>query len=274
MKYGTVLAVADPRPIPELAQAAEDAGWDAVFLADPVWGVAPWVTLAACASVTERIRLGTMLTPPSAWRPWKLAAEVATLDNLSEGRAILSVGLGATDAGFDNVGEETDRRVRAQLLDEGLDVITGLWSGRPFGYEGRHYTVTPIDFPPPPPPVQQPRVPIWCVGAWGYRKSMDRALRYDGLLPNVPSDGGMRTATLDEVEEMAALIRERKGCEPYELIIEGGSPGDDRIKAAEHVAPWADAGATWWVESQWDGFGTDEGLAQLRARVDAGPPQA
>jgi len=151
MKYGTVLAVADPRPIPELAQAAEDAGWDAVFLADPVWGVAPWVTLAACASVTERIRLGTMLTPPSAWRPWKLAAEVATLDNLSEGRAILSVGLGATDAGFDNVGEETDRRVRAQLLDEGLDVITGLWSGQPFGYEGRHYTVTPIDFPPPPP---------------------------------------------------------------------------------------------------------------------------
>jgi len=83
----------------------------------------------------------------------------------------------------------------------------------------------------------------------------------------------MRTATLDEVEEMAALIRERKGCEPYELIIEGGSPGDDRIKAAEHVAPWADAGATWWVESQWDGFGTDEGLAQLRARVDAGPPR-
>ncbi|MBA3350112.1 MAG: LLM class flavin-dependent oxidoreductase [Actinobacteria bacterium] len=164
MKYGTVLAVGDPRPIPELARAAEAAGWDAIFLADPVWGVAPWVTLAACAAVTGRIRLGTMLTPPSAWRPWRLAAEVATLDNLSGGRAILSVGLGATDAGFEDVGEETDRRVRAQLLDEGLDIITGLWKGQPFSYEGRRYRLTPINFPAPPPPVQQPRVPIWCVG--------------------------------------------------------------------------------------------------------------
>ncbi len=273
MKYGTVLAVGDPRPIPELARAAEDAGWDAVFLADPVWGVAPWVTLAACVSVTERIRLGTMLTPPSAWRPWKLAAEVATLDNLSGGRAILSVGLGATDAGFANVGEETDRRVRAQLLDEGLDIITGLWSGQPFSYEGRHYRLTPISFPAPPPPVQQPRVPIWCVGAWGYRRSMDRALRYDGLLPNVPGDEGMRVATLDEANDIAALIRDRKEGAPYDLIIEGVTPGNDRPRAAEQVASWAEAGATWWVESQWEGFGTDEGLAHLRARVDAGPPR-
>ena len=273
MRYGAVLAVADPRPIPELSRAAENAGWDAVFVADPVWGVAPWVTLAACAAVTERIRLGTMLTPLSAWRPWRLAAEVATVDNLSGGRAILSVGLGAIETGFGNVGEETDRQVRAELLDESLEIVTGLWAGQPFAFEGKHYTVTPIDFPPPPPPVQQPRIPIWCVGAWGYRKSMDRALRYDGLLPNVPGDEGMRAATLDEVKDMVALIRERKGDQRYDLVIEGTSTGDDRAKAADQVSPWVEAGATWWVESQWDGFGTDEGLARLRARIDAGPPR-
>ena len=273
MRYGTVLAVADPRPIPELAKAAEDAGWDAIFLADPVWGVAPWVTLAACATVTERIRLGTMVTPPSAWRPWKLAAEVATLDNLSGGRAILSVGLGAIEAGFGNVGEETDRRVRAELLDEALDIITGLWAGQPFSHKGRHYTVTPIDFPPPPPPVQRPRVPTWCVGAWGYRKSMDRALRYDGLLPNVRGDEGMRGPNLDEIGDMAALIKERRGDEAYDLVVEGVSPADDRAKAAEQVAAWSERGATWWVESQWDGFGTEEGTSRLRERIDAGPPR-
>ena len=78
---------------------------------------------------------------------------------------ILSVGLGAIDSGFDKFGEECDRRIRAELMDECLDIVTGLWDGQPFAYDGKHYTVEPTDFPTIGHVVQEPRVPIWCVGA-------------------------------------------------------------------------------------------------------------
>ena len=152
---------------------------------------------------TERIHLGTMLTPLSRMRPWKLASETATLDRLSNGRVILSVGLGAVDTGFEAFGEVTDRKTRAELLDEGLDILTGLWRGQPFSYNGGHYQIKETSFYPPPPPVQQPRIPIWVVGAWPRMKSMRRALRYDGLLPNVLGDEGQpRETTPDDIRDI------------------------------------------------------------------------
>src|SRR4051812_37722466 len=178
MKYGFVLPAGDARTAADLASECEQAGWDGFFIWEPVWGVDAWVSLTAAAMRTERIRLGTMLTPLSRMRPWKLASETATLDNLSGGRVTLAVGLGATDTGFDSFGEVTDRRTRAELLDEGLDVLTGLWRGQPFTYDGKHYHVTPTSFNVPAPPVQQPRIPIWVVGAAWSKKSMQRALRY------------------------------------------------------------------------------------------------
>ena len=190
MKYGFVLPFVDARTAADLAREAETHGWDGVFVADTVWGIDPWVTLAAAAMTTERVRLGTMLTPVSRRRPWKLAAETATLDNLSGGRVILAAGLGAPDTGFAEFGEETGRRKRAELLDEGLDIVTGLWRGQPFSHDGEHYTVRPTEFFPPPAPVQRPRIPIWVVGAWYRQRSMRRALRYDGLLPNVLDENG------------------------------------------------------------------------------------
>src|SRR4029450_7174455 len=101
------------------AELAERAGWDGFFVWEPIWGVDAWVCLAAAAMRTERIRLGTMLSPLSRMRPWKLASETATLDNLPGGRVILAVGLGALAAGFAEFGEVTERRTRAELLDEG-----------------------------------------------------------------------------------------------------------------------------------------------------------
>ena len=122
----------EARTAAEFAYQAEVSGWDGFFVWEPVWGVDAWVSLTAAALRTERIRLGTLLSPVSRMRPWKLASEAATLDNLSNGRVILSVGLGATDTGFETFGEVTDRRTRAELLDEGLDILTGLWQGQPF----------------------------------------------------------------------------------------------------------------------------------------------
>lgn len=275
MRSGFVLPRGSARTAADLAYEAEESGWDGFFVWEPVWGVDAWVSLAAAAVKTQRIRLGTMITPVSRMRPWKLASETATLDNLSNGRVILTVGLGALDSGFEAFGEITDRKTRAELLDEGLDILTGLWRGQPFNYQGEHYRVTETSFLPPPPPVQQPRIPIWVVGAWPRRKSMLRALRYDGILPNViGQDGKIRQTTPDDIREIKAFIdANRTETTPFDIVVEGQTPGRDRKKAASIIRPWEDAGATWWIEAMWNLADRRGGLEAVQKRVRQGPPE-
>lgn len=274
MHYAFVLPFGDAKTAAEYAEVAEQAGWNGFFVWEPVWGIDAWVSLTAAAMRTERIRLGTMLTPLSRMRPWKLASETATLDQLSNGRVILSVGLGALDSGFEAFGEVTDRKTRADLLDEGLDVLTGLWRGQPFHYAGKHYKIHETDFFPPRPPVQQPRIPIWVVGAWPRMKSMRRALRYDGLLPTVMDERGKHRATLPEdIVAMKTFIeKHRSETTPFDIIVEGTTPGNDLQKAKEIIQPWEDAGATWWLEALWSAPHTAKGLITVRKRIELGPP--
>src|SRR5262245_3167878 len=275
MKYGFVLPCGDARTAADFAYDAEQAGWDGFFVWEPVWGIDAWVALTAAAMRTERIRLGTDLTPLSAMRPWKLASETATLDNLSNGRVILAVGLGAIDTGFAEFGEVTDRKTRAELLDEGLDILNGLWHGQPFSYDGKHYQIKPTEFMPPPPPVQQPRIPIWTVGAWPRPKSMRRVLRCDGILPCVMSDDRQwGDVTPDAIREIRALVgagRTEPG--PFDIVMEGETPGDNSDQVAAIVGKWADAGATWWLETRWEIPRDSEGLKLARERVLQGPPR-
>ena len=275
MKYGFVLSAGDARTAADFAHDAEQAGWDGFFVSEPVWGIDAWVSLAAAAMRTERIRLGTDLTPLSRMRPWKLASETVTLDHLSHGRVILAVGLGAIDTGFEAFGEVTDRKTRAELLDEGLDILTGLWRGQPFAYNGKHYQIKETSFFPPPPPVQQPRIPIWVVGAWPRMKSMRRVLRYDGLMPMVMgADGTGRLPTPDELRAMKAFIDgHRTETTPFDIIMEGETPGDDPAQAAAIVREWAGAGATWWIESRWEEPRNLDGLKAVHKRIQQGPPQ-
>jgi alkanesulfonate monooxygenase SsuD/methylene tetrahydromethanopterin reductase-like flavin-dependent oxidoreductase (luciferase family) len=282
MQYGFVIPGGDVQSIIEMAADAEGAGWDGVFIPDCIYipgtenslvslGFDPWVVLAAIAMKTSRIRMGTMLTPLSRRRPWKVARETATLDHLSNGRLVLPVGLGALDdAGFGRVGEATDRKVRAELLDESLDIITGLWSGKPFSYAGKHYKIDEMTFLPTP--VQQPRIPIWVVGAWPHMKSMRRVLRYDGLLPaKMDPDGSFAQMTPDDIRTMREFIeRERTSATPFDIIWEGETPGDDPGKAAELVRSYAEAGATWWLDSMWS---SPDGLKSVRTRIKQGPPR-
>lgn len=273
MKYGFVLPYGDARAAANLAREAEDAGWDGFFVWEPVWGLDAWVCLTAAAMTTQRIRLGTVLSPLSRMRPWKLAGETATLDNLSDGRVILSVGLGAVDTGFAEFGEETDRKKRAELLDEGLDILTGLWKGQPFEYHGKHYQIRPSKFYPPAPPIQQPRIPIWVVGAWPSERSMRRVCRFDGLLPNVMDANGkvrMSPATPEEIRQMKAYIEtHRAETSPFDIVIEGETEGDDPTAAAAKVRPYAEAGATWWLEALW-GAGNEP--AKVLSRIRQAPP--
>jgi len=256
-----VIPWADADEVGELAAVAEECGWDGVFVWEPVWGVDAWISLALAAVRTSKIRLGTMLTPPSRRRPAELAGQVATVDRLSNGRVTLSVGLGAVDTGMDAFGEECGKRERAELMDECLDVVCGLWQGQPFEYSGKHYTVQPTEFPTIGHTVQSPRVPIWCVGALGHERSMRRALRWDGLIPQVIDDGTARQATL---EELSAITDQLPG-DGYDVIVEGAW--------AEHSpAAWAGAGATWWLETQWDAVGQARPGLAILDRLRDGPP--
>jgi alkanesulfonate monooxygenase SsuD/methylene tetrahydromethanopterin reductase-like flavin-dependent oxidoreductase (luciferase family) len=276
VRYGFVLPWGDARTAADLAALAERHGWDGFFVWEAVWGVDAWVCLAAAAMTTRRIRLGTMLTPLPRRRPWDLAGQTAAVDNLSGGRVVLSVGLGAVHAGWLAFEPDPGRRVRAELLDEGLDVLTGLWEGQPFSYDGRHHHVHESDFMPPPPPVQRPRIPIWVVGGWPAKVSMRRAARWDGWLPNVVRRGGAALSP-DDVREGSRWIRDLRtveGLDPdrYEVICEGDTPAGDPGEAGERVRPWRDAGATWWIEADWSQpreAVRDYGEQRLRA----GPPR-
>ena len=272
MKCGFVMPFGDARDAANLARVAEASGWDGFFVWDSVWGVDAAVMLAAAAMNTGSIRLGTMITPVSRHRPWKLAGEWTALDNLSGGRMILSVGLGAIDTGFEAFGEVVDKRQRAELLDEGLEIVTGLWAGQPFSYQGRHYTVQPTDFMVPAPPVQQPRVPIWVVGAWPRQRSMQRAARWDGLLPNkLNEQGEHEKATPEDIAVMRDyLIKERgnSGLQGFDIVVEGKTPGNDPEAAAAELRPWEFAGATWWIEADWQA----DKAEQVLKRIKQGPP--
>jgi Luciferase-like monooxygenase len=277
MRYGFIIPGGDANEIVTMAREAEDAGWDSVFYWDGIYIESagdmfdPWAMLAAIATQTRRVLIGAMLTPVSRRRPWKLARETVTVDHLSYGRLVLPVGLGALDdGGFGKVGEPTDRRTRAELLDEGLEILTGLWTGKPFRYQGKHYTLDEMTFLPPP--VQTPRIPIWVVGAWPREKSMARVLRYDGLLPaKLGADGSFVDVTPDDIRAMKAYIEvQRTATTPFDIVFEGRTPGDDAARAAEIVRPYAEAGATWWMEAMWTAPNTP---ADVRARIQQGPPR-
>ncbi len=274
MQYGFVLPFGDARTAADYGYDAERAGWDGLFVAEGLYGVDAWVSLTAAAMRTERIRLGTLLTPVSRRRPWKLASETATLDRLSGGRVILGAGLGALDTGFAAFGEVTDRKARAELLDEGLAIIDGLWSGAPLTYSGKHYALTPAPWGGIT-PIQRPRIPIWVVGAWQRAASMARAYRYDGVIPAaMGADGAFRPLTHADVsairDEAAAR---RPGQPPLDIIVEGVTPVGDRESGAAIAGGWEHAGATWWVESMWDTPGTqEEREATIHRRLMQGPP--
>ena len=279
MNYGFIYPGGDASDAAEIGKAAEASGWDGFFVWDPIWGVDAWISLTAVAVQTERIRLGTMITPVSRYRPWKLASETATLDRLSNGRVILSVALGAVESGFIQFGEEIDRKIRAELLDEGLEILTGLWQGQPFSFTGKHYQIQELDHFPPPPPIQQPRIPIWVVGLWPRPKSMRRVTHYDGLIPAIKNpDGSHAEITPGDIRDMMTYLEEhRHPGIPFDIIIEGGHTcPEGRQAAAEKAVALEEAGATWWLESMWDAMETmwePDTQKYIQERVEQGPPR-
>jgi probable F420-dependent oxidoreductase len=274
MRYGIVMAnlqeYANPRVAVRLAQVAEEAGWEGFFVWDHlgfVWGAPssdPWVTLSAVAVSTTHLRLGTALTPLARRRPQIVANAVASLDLLSGGRVVFGVGLGGSAEEFTAFGEPGGAKERARVLDEGLTVVDGLWSGGPLTHHGPHYDVENVSLAPLP--LQRPRIPIWIGGESA--PALRRAARWDGWLAPATSPDGTPIMAKDpeRIAEMVAEIqRHRTADTPFEVAVDGYSePGDATLPRAYEAA-----GATWWLESIHSMRGP---LEEMMARIDAGPP--
>jgi hypothetical protein len=290
MKFGFIGSYGTPAEHLRLARATEEHGWDGFFTWDgvslgepgfeavPTWD--PFSLLAAAATVTERISLGAMVFAFPRRRPWELAQQILTVDHLSGGRLVLPVGVGvADDRAFTSVeGQPTALRDRARALDEVLAWLERSWSGEPFAYDGEYVRTGTFQFP------QQPvlrRVPVWPIAVWDARKpprrSLDRALRWDGMVPQVRAESPEDAeAGADDVRELVAWIGEQRGSgdergtAPYDIVVQGRLDSDPDV-AARQARAAADAGATWWIESWWDPATVTAG--SLLERVEQGPPQ-
>ena len=274
----------DAATLAELAQTAESVGWDGFFVWDHIaWDgrimpmVDPWVALTAIATSTDRIRIGLMVTPLPRRRPWKFARETVSLDRLSSGRMIVGVGIGDALAEFNNLGEEADLKTRGTMLDEGLQVVNGLWSGKPFSFVGEHYTVKDAHFLPAT--QQQPRIPVWVGGKWPNRAPFRRAAQWDGVFP-ILSGTDTESYPTQIREMMRFLLDHRESNDPFDVTVQGTTPGNDSMHAAEVVAEYAEAGVTWWQEAinehrrdLIDRASKTSWIDAVRWRIQQGPPR-
>lgn len=283
MRFGIDIApfgaLAEPRLLVELAVEAEAAGWDGVFLWDHLqgahgWGVPiadVWVSLAAIAARTERIRLGPLVLALPRRRPWLVARASSALDRLSDGRLILGVGMGfPPDAEFADFGEDGSVEARAGRLDEGLEIISRAWTGQPVTHAGRHWRLDGVTILPPP--VQQPRIPVWVATRWPLTTGLARASRWDGIAPMKVDRQEMPVPFQpEELSDLVADVAARRGDrsrDPFDVVV-WGETGDDPATDAIRIQALAAAGATWWCEpiNGWRGE-----PAALRARIRQGPP--
>jgi alkanesulfonate monooxygenase SsuD/methylene tetrahydromethanopterin reductase-like flavin-dependent oxidoreductase (luciferase family) len=202
----------------------------------------PWTVLAAVATATTRIRLGTLVTPVARRRPWVLARQVTTVDHLSRGRGVLGVGLGVpSDAEYAAFGEPADSERHAALLDEGLEVLDALWSGDAVNHAGDFHRLDGVRFLPRP--VQQPRVPIWSAASLPARAGIRRAARWDGVVPVYADGAELRPVTPDELAGVVAEIdRRRDRGDRFDVVVWGRRARDERRAEHEH------AGATWLID--------------------------
>lgn len=244
------------------AIAAEQAGWHGVFVPDELSAgySDPWTVLAAVATRTEHIRLGTWITPVPHQQPWRLAHALAALDQLSGGRVIMGAGLGAPTE-HRMFGGDYEPRALGRKYDEALEIITRLWSGTPFDFDGEFFTLRDATISVTP--VQQPRIPILMGCWWPNKKPFRRAAQFDGIMPFWPAlmqegsgpQGEEPTgSTEEELKDLVAYYRSITD-RPGEILVPDRGTAEYRALAAE-------LGVTWLLEL---------GATKLE-RVRAGPP--
>lgn len=251
----------DAAELVELGVVAENAGWDGVVASDSLGGYPdPFITLAGVAARTDRVKLGTWVTPLARRQPWQVAKNLATLDIISGGRVLFGAGLGAEDD-WGTYGRKFDAPEIAEQLDESLDILDGLWSNGEFSYDGDHYTIEEATMQPKP--VQESRIPILLGGWWPNKKPIARGARWDGIMPVPPKYP--KQFTREQLREMMAFFRDRRD-EPGDVLVGIGYEDED-----PEFPQWcADLGVTWLLTTGNDG--TTEGARIDEDLVRAGPP--
>ncbi len=285
MKYGLHIPLfgefSDASLVAELAAEAERHEWDGFFTWDHI--SPPWhplcgdttVTLTAIAAATERIRLGPMMLPLARRRPHKVARETIALDRLSNGRLMLGAGIGGFKREFGDFGDQPDPDVRAEMVDEALQVLTGLWSGEPFSFAGEHYRVGGQHFLPTL--VQEPRVPILVAATWSHQEPLVRAAAWDGIFPSLGK--APHPEVNDRLRSMLATIRNIRGHLDDFIVFRGSETSGTDREADRAITRDADqAGATWWIENldpmRWGGWDVDPWpTKQAFERIRQGPPR-
>lgn len=264
--------LADPVEIVRLAQAAESAGWDGLSIWDSM-GVSmgtvapdPFVTLAAVAAATERLRLILSVVALPRRRTQLIAQSASTLDRVSGGRLVLGVGAGGDPGDFEAFGEGDLYSGRVVLMDASLGVLDP-WLRGEVAHEDRPGAT---DVRVGPGPVQIPRPPIWLGGM--RPGALRRAARWDGWIGIAVSDDGSEMVLSPEAfGEMVHRIRAERATlgrsdEPYDVAIFAFSEPANPDAAQAFAA----AGATWWFESLSPMRGSRD---ELLAIIEAGPPR-
>lgn len=264
----------DVQTIVALAQLAEATGWDGFFLWDhllpdedskhgPV--ADPWIMLTALAMATQRIRLGALVTAIPRRHPWQLARATVTLDHVAQGRLLVGAGIGGDWwREYSAVGQVTDVRTHGAMLDEGLAVLTKLWTGTPVSHTGSYYTLDNARFLPTP--YQRPRIPIWIAGVWPNKRPFRRAAQWDGVFPI----GKYGDISPQDVREIRAYMQSHRTVTmPFDVAVGGRLYEKLEEERGAFVSDYAAAGVTWWLESFW----ADTAVAHVQTVIRNGPPR-
>ena len=264
---------AEPQRVIALSKQSEDAGWDGLFLWDhmlaaPGMAVAdPWITMAAVAVATTRLRLGALVTPLPRRRPWVISRQMATLDRLCDGRLIGGIGLG--DDGwseFSSFGEAADPVVRGQMLDEALELVQRFLTGEPVTFSGRHYVVNSPALLPTP---RQTPLPIWGACRWPNRKPLRRIAKLQGCFPIFPTDSTQPSPDPTDVRAIRNALTDL-GAPDIDIAVRCKLALEEPERVPNTVAALEPAGVTWILES----FPPGASPELVERVVSSGPPIA
>ena len=272
-KFGVYIAnhglTSNPQDYVRLAKSAEECGWEGFFLWDHVflpWApeqdiLDPWSILSAIATQTDKLTLGTTVTPLARRRPMVVARQAMTINKLSNGKFILGVGLGDTEE-LRALGDEENPKIRGEMLDESLEILKGLWSGETFSYDGKHFKIKePVTFKP------KSNIKIWVGGNWPNKKPFRRAAKYDGIFPlKVGDDPSIYIEDYREIKSYIAKYRE--SMESFDLV-----KSMYTIKDKEHdvyIHDFIDFGVSWLLEAFWPQRCS---LKEIKERIEKGPPE-
>jgi F420-dependent oxidoreductase-like protein len=246
-----------------IARACERSGIGTLFRSDHYLSVKDrrerssldaWATLAALAAVTEKLRLGTMVSPATFRHPSVFAKSVVTVDQISGGRVEAGLGAGWWDREHDAYGFDLPAvGPRLDAFEEQLEIVTRQWEDGAFSFDGEHFSVVDLDAQPKP--MQRPRPPF-IVGGSGGPRSLRIAARYADEY-NTPELGPEETAELRRRLDQAC---EKQGRDPASLplsVMTGWLVGETREEVVERASRL----------SQWEGKG-DDGERFLAERPD------